>query len=109
MAISQQPQARPGWLDALARDRRRAAYGLFIAAALLAIIPIWLLVKYRSGYWDTALAAFFLALVPAGVGLWYVLRESDEMSDHDAARMLVLATGGLWGIGLVALSLSLTY
>ena len=47
--------------------------------------------------------------VPAGVGLWFMLRESDEMSDLDAARMLVLTTGGLWGIGLVGLSLSLTY
>lgn len=109
MATAQPPQARPSWLEDLARDRRRTSYGLFAVAAILAVIPLWLVIKFGTAYLDTAIVTVFLALVPAGAGFWFFLRNSEEFSDLDAARMLVLTVGGLWGLGLVLLSASLTY
>jgi hypothetical protein len=109
MSTPPQPHAPQSWLDKLAQDRRRTSLGLYVLAALLAIIPLWLGIKYRAEYVDVVIMTTLLALVPLGAGLWNQVREPEEMSELDAARMLVLGVGGLFGLALVLLSAVLTY
>src|SRR5262249_6110551 len=109
MATSHEPQTRQTWLEGLAQRRRPTAYTLFALCVVLLNVAVVLAFKYRAEYWDATLVTAFLALVPLGAGLWYLLREPGEVSDVDAARMLLLTIGGLWGLGLVALSGSFTF
>jgi hypothetical protein len=109
MSTSPQPNTQQSWLDKLARNRRQASLVLYAAAAVLAIIPIWIGVKYRADYLDVVIMTTLLALVPLAAGLWNQVRDPEEMSETDAARMLVLGVGGLIGLALVLLSAVLTY
>lgn len=93
----------------MADNRERTSYVLFAAAALLAIVPLWLLLKYRSEYLGVALSTLLLALVPAGAALWNLLRLPGREREIDLARMLVLVVGGLIGLLLVLTSALLVY
>src|SRR5437879_4189115 len=64
---SQSPQTL---LEKLAQDRKKTAYGLFAAAALLAVIPLTLILKYKSDYAWVSAATIVLALIPLAAGLW---------------------------------------
>jgi hypothetical protein len=98
---------RPEWLGTLGRNRRQAAYGLFILGVLLTILPIWLQVRYKGEYAGVTLATILLPLTAFGLGLWQLLASPGRLSETEAGRLLVLATGGLIGLNLFLVSVAL--
>src|SRR4029077_11453553 len=93
----------------MANNRERTSYFLFAAAACLAVVPVWLLLKYVPKYLGVCLSTLLLALVPAGAGLWNLLRLPGREREIDIARMLVLIVGGLIGLLLGLTSAFLVY
>src|SRR5947207_995754 len=109
MATGQSSQTAPPWVERLAASRERTSYGLLVLAAVLAVVPVWLFLKYRWDYFGAGLATLALALVPAGAGMWNLLRLPGREREIDVARMLVLFVGGLCGLLLVVTSALLVY
>lgn len=102
-------ERRPPLLQKMADNRERTSYLLFAAAALLGIIPLWLLLKYRTDYLGVSLSTMLLALVPAAAAFWNLLRLPGREREVDIARSLVLVVGGLCGLLLVMTSGLLVY
>jgi hypothetical protein len=105
------PQERSRqWLDFIAQQRQQTAYCLLFIAALLAIIPVWLGIKYKMDFLWVTIATSLLAVVPLGAGVWYLLRVPGSPIDElAAARMLVLIVGGLFGFFLVVAGVTLIF
>ncbi len=109
MPVTQNPQTPPAWLQKMADNRERSSYLLIAAGAVFALVPLWLLLKYRGEYLSVALLTLLLAIVPAGAGLWNLLRLPGREREIDIARMLALIVGGLSGLLLVLTSAALVY
>lgn len=108
MANSETPQPqRQALLDWMVENRQRSAYWLFGLGVLLALIPLWLGIRYRSDYLLVCLGTGILALIPVGAGVWQLLRAPGPLSEKDAVRMLILAMGGLSGLTLVTIAVTL--
>lgn len=105
-----QPAPSPGpWLEKMVRKPRETAYVFFGAAGLLALIPIFFLLKYKWEYLSVSLWGAMLALLTGAAGVWQLRRQSEgTQRDVDAARLLLLFVGGLAGFATVLLSLMLT-
>ncbi len=89
--------------------KKRIAYGLFIAALVLAVIPIYMGIKYRMEYLPGCLWGGTLALVALGAGIAQLAAQPSDLSTTDSQRLLVLMIGGLSGIATVVfLGLGLT-
>ena len=98
------------WLELLTRHSREAAYGFFAAAALLAIIPIWVGIQYRTEQMTVCVWGAILVLLALGAGLYEILREDrNRPGAIDNTRMLVLAIGGLAGFATAVLGVLLAY
>jgi hypothetical protein len=109
-----QPEPRPGggWIDSLTRSRRRAAIVLFVVAALLALIPLWMGIKYKSEYLSVCIWGGTLALLSLGAGLWNFVQAAapeGQKAGADATRKMVLTVGGLAGLVTAVLGLVLAY
>jgi hypothetical protein len=102
--------APPAWLVSLARNRKPVAYALFVAAVLLALIPVWIGYKYHAEYLSVCFWGGALALIALGAGIWALIAEPARLSDVDSMRLLVLTVGGLSGFATVVfLGVGLTW
>src|SRR5947199_4881450 len=98
------------WLELFTQHSREAAYGFFAAAALLAIIPIWVGIQYRTEQMTVCVWGAILVLLALGAGLYEILREDrNRPGAIDNTRMLVLAIGGLAGFATAVLGVLLAY
>jgi hypothetical protein len=89
--------------------KKQVAYGFFAAALLLAIIPVWMGIQYRTEYLPVCLWGGALALIALGAGITQLLLPPTDLSPADSKRLLILMVGGLSGIATVVfLGLGLT-
>ena len=89
--------------------KKQVAYGLFIAAAVLTVIPLWMGIKYRTDYLPVCIWGGALALIAFGAGITQLLARPTDLSPADSRRLLILMVGGLSGIATVVfLGLGLT-
>src|SRR3954447_7901653 len=96
------------WLEFLTRRNREAAYGFFVVAAFLAVIPIWVGIKFRSEQLTVCVWGAILALLALGAGLYEMLRDDRDRPDAvDNTRRLVLTVGGLAGFATAILGILL--
>src|SRR5712692_9077462 len=111
MASSQSPRdqldKRQEWLTYLAARQQQFAYALFTLSALLAIIPLWLAIKYKSEYLWICLETLIPPVVAAGVGVVSLTRWQGKFSSIDAIRIQVLCIGGALGLSLILVALAL--
>src|SRR5262245_49400568 len=84
--------------EALGKLKQQVAIGLLILAALLALIPVFMGLKYRMEYLPVCLWGGALALVVMLAGLWRLLTEPRRLTAADATRLLFLTVGGLGGL-----------
>jgi hypothetical protein len=100
----------PPLLRSLADNRQSAGYGLLLAAAVLIVLTVM-----ASTWWVPTLSvpivAFGAIMVLATLvaGLERLLHEPAPGSEVDAARVVVLAVGGLAGLALAVASVLLAW
>jgi hypothetical protein len=102
----------PRGLEALARNRRPITYGLLAAAALLALIPLILLIRQKSEAVQDAVFwwGVFVSLVVAGGALFNMSYEPEgTLTEVEKQRVLVLSLGGLIGLGTTVLGFLLPW
>lgn len=105
MATEQKP-LRENWLETLTRKKEAVAYALFGAAAALLALALILSLKFGWETWPEAGGCGFLACVFFIGGVWYRTRESDNLTDLDATRILVLAMGGFLGFTIAVATMA---
>jgi hypothetical protein len=108
----QESQPRGHWIDVLTRNRRRTAIVLFVLCALLALIPLWMGIKYKWEYLSVCLWGGILALLALAAGLWNLFQEEPApggMGARDQTRLMVLTVGGMAGLATALLGAVLAY
>ena len=94
--------ATTNWLDDLGRNREKLSYALFGAAALFALVPVWMGYKYQWEYLNVCIWGATVAIILAAAGVWSLRGGSTHLAAPDAFRLLVLIVGGLVVVGHVA-------
>src|SRR5439155_4969642 len=103
-------QAVSGFIRLLIKRRWETAIACYVAAALLAIVPIWMGYKHGWEYASVCIWGGGLALVALGAGLTlHLFQPLESLSETDAARLLVLTVGGFAGLVTMVLAIALTY
>jgi hypothetical protein len=123
----------------LSRNRKNTGYALLVIAVLFALIPLWMVYRYKLAgakpadaaatedkkavdetkpaterelrYLPVMIWGGALALIFMGGGVWYLLSEdTSPLNSIDAARLMVLTIGGLSGLVTVLfIGLALPY
>jgi hypothetical protein len=93
----------------LVRYSKPTAYFQFVVSALLVVGVGVLAYYFRWDYLSVCVGGALLALITLFAGLWQLLREPEAMAELDAARILVLAVGGLAGLTVALLGLALSW
>jgi hypothetical protein len=93
----------------LAQSSRQVAYILFAIAIALAIVPLWIGLKYKGEYFWVCFAAALPAVTVLAGAIWQLLHRPGRLSDVEAGRLFVLAMGGLIGLDLLVISVALAF
>src|SRR5436190_5766280 len=102
----------PRGLEALARNRQPITRGLLAAAALLALVPLILLIRQKSDAVQDAVFwwGLFVSLVMLGGALFNMSYEPEgTLTEVEKQRVLVLSLGGLVGLGTTVLGFLLPW
>jgi hypothetical protein len=105
VASEQNNVEKPGWLTWLAKHREQVVNGLFVLALILAIIPVWIGIRYQREYLLVCLATALLPITTFASALWQKFR-SNQFSEEEATRFLVMTFGGLLGLDLLVIGLT---
>jgi hypothetical protein len=87
----------PAALEWLARNRLPSAYALLGFGVIMVALGGYAAYQLGIQYWEVWSAAFLVAAISFGAGLWQLLRQERPAAELDLNRMLVLSVGGLWG------------
>ena len=113
MSSSQSPRdpsvKREEWFTYLAERQQQFAYALFGLAALLAVIPLVIGIKYKSEYLWVCIETLIPVVVAAAAGAFSLSRFGSKITAIDAIRIQVLCVGGVIGLSLILVALTLAF
>src|SRR5262245_30445372 len=100
---------KPGAVGWLAANRNLAGMILIVAGILLAVVPVVLIARYETNWLGTAILTALIALLWLAVGVVLRFRPVHSGSPEDEAHFLALAVGGLTGLAVAMLGLTLSF
>jgi hypothetical protein len=100
MATAQQTPP-PSWLQTIDNNRRPVGQALLVLGGGLLLLAAFLWYRYAGTQAPLIAASLLVALACATGGLWFVSGPSESLSGTDAARLLVLVEGAVFGLALI--------
>ena len=91
-------EAQPKWLNAIVNNRIRTAYTLYAVAIVFAALAIAAFARFQGEWAPVSLWFAGIAVAALIGGLWQQFRQPVPSTEHDMARIFILAVGGVLGL-----------